>query len=212
MAKQVDYEQILAGARRALEIHGAHDTTLEDIADEAGVSRVTLYRRGATRESILAELADRAAEEYRRALWPALTGRGNALDRLEQALFALTEVAEANLALLVAIQSSTADSDAVFTDSAPSEDAEIPTRAAFTDPLQRLVEDGQAEGSITAGDPFDIATVLFTMVGLGYRHLRFEHRWPVQRARDAVVATALRGVAAEGSPPARSRARSPKAG
>jgi len=210
VAKQVDYEQILAGARRALEIHGAHDTTLEDIAEEAGVSRVTLYRRGATRESIIAELADRAAEEYRRALWPALTRRGTALDRLQQALDALTEVAEANLALLVAVQSSTADSDAVFNDPAPSEDGEIPTRGAFTDPLERLIEDGQADGSIRAGNAFDLATVIFTMVGLGYRHLRFEHRWSAERAREAVVAMALRGVAAPVPPSRRSTARTSK--
>src|SRR4051794_11147979 len=68
MAKQIDQEQILDGARRALAIHGLHGTTLEVIAEQAGVSRVTLYRRGTTRESIMAELAERAAEEYRRAL------------------------------------------------------------------------------------------------------------------------------------------------
>jgi AcrR family transcriptional regulator len=126
-------------------------------------------------------------------------------------LNALTEVAEANLALLVAIQSSTQDSDAVFNDPAPSEGDEIPTRGAFTDPLERLVEDGQADGSIRAGDTFDIATVLFTMVGMGYRHLRFEHRWPQERAREAVVATALHGIAAPDSAPRGSGSRRRKA-
>ena len=195
MAKQVDHEQILDGARRALELHGPHETTLEDIAEQIGISRVTLYRRGATRESIISELADRAAEEYRRALWPALTRRGRALDRLEEALKALTEVAEANLSLLIVIQSRTEDSDAVFNDPPPSDDGEIPTRRVFTDPLERLISDGQADGSIRDGDAFDLATVLFVMVGMSYRHLRFEHRWPPERARDAVVPVALRGLA-----------------
>jgi AcrR family transcriptional regulator len=194
VAKQVDHEQILAGARRALAIHGPHGTTLEDIAEQAGISRVTLYRRGATRESILSELADRAAEEYRRALWPALTSHGEPTERLEEALNALTEVAEANLPLLIAIQSNSFNSNAIFNDPPASADDEIPTRRVFTDPLERLVSDGQADGTIREGNPFHLATVLFTMVGLTYAHLRFEHRWPPERAREATVATALHGI------------------
>jgi AcrR family transcriptional regulator len=193
VAKQVDHEQILAGARRAIEMRGAQ-TTLEDIAEQVGISRVTLYRRGATRESILSELADRATEEYRRALWPSLTGRGRALDRLEQALSALTDAAEANLSLLVVIQSSTEDSDAVFNDPSNGADGEIVTRHVFTDPLERLISDGQEDGSVRDGDPSDLAAALFTMVGLGYRHLRFEHRWSAERARETVVSVAVSGL------------------
>jgi AcrR family transcriptional regulator len=191
MAKQVDPEQILAGARRALAIHGPHNLTLEEIADQAGISRVTLYRRGATRESILAELADAAAEEYRRALWPALTGRGSAVERLELALEALCDVAEANLALLVAMESV---QSSVFNDQPSEQAAEVRTRQAFTDPLERLIRDGIADGGLREDDPQELAETLFGMVGVTYTHLRGTHRWAPERARRAVVRVALNGV------------------
>jgi AcrR family transcriptional regulator len=192
MAKQIDQEQILDGARRALAIHGPHRTTLEDIAQQAGVSRITLYRRGTTRESILAELAARGAEEYRRALWPALTGREPAVERLDLALNALCEVIEDNLALLDAI-----DQGAVVNAPTTGDDAEVPTRPAFTEPLERLIGDGLADGTVREGDPHELAEILFNIVANSYQHLRSVHRWKPERAREAVVGTALRGVLAD---------------
>jgi AcrR family transcriptional regulator len=198
MTKQIDHGQILAGARRALAMHGPQGTTLEGIAEEAGVSRVTLYRRGATLESIRSELADLAAEAYQKALWPALTGRGRAGERLELALGALCEVAEANLPLLLEVD---LDDNQVFNDP-PSEGAEeIATRSVFTDPLERIISDGHADGSIREGDPFEQATVLFNIVGVTYTHLRSAHRWPAERARRALVAMASNGISVpEGTP------------
>jgi AcrR family transcriptional regulator len=52
-------EAIVQGARRALELHGATGITLERIAAEAGVSRMTLHRRGVSKDDVLRELARR---------------------------------------------------------------------------------------------------------------------------------------------------------
>lgn len=191
MAERIAEEQVLEGARRALARFGHERATLERIAQEAGVSRVTLHRRGVTREGILAALAERAAEEYQQALWPALTSRGTGRARLERALKAVCEVAEANLALLMALQ---AQNDAIF-HAEPSDDREeVETRWAFTEPLERLLIDGQADGTLRAGDPLEIATVLFNQVGWTYLHLRSGHRWAPERALRAVVELALDGV------------------
>jgi AcrR family transcriptional regulator len=191
LAERIAEEQVLEGARRALARFGHERATLERIAQEAGVSRVTLHRRGVTREGILAALAERAAEEYQQALWPALTSRGTGRARLERALKAVCEVAEANLALLMALQ---AQSDAIF-HAEPSDDREeVETRWAFTEPLERLLIDGQADGTLRAGDPLEIATVLFNQVGWTYLHLRSGHRWAPERALRAVVELALDGV------------------
>lgn len=193
MAERIAEEQVLEGARRALARFGHERATLERIAQEAGISRVTLHRRGVTREGILAALAERAAEEYQQALWPALTSRGTGRERLERALEAVCEVAEANLALLMALQ---AQSDAVFHAEPPDGRAEVETRATFTEPLERLLIDGQADGTLRASDPLEIATVLFNQVGWTYLHLRSGHRWAPERARRAVVDMALDGVGA----------------
>ena len=72
---------LLEGAHRAIERWGWREATLERIATEAGVSRMTLHRRGVTRDGLLAALAERLETAYRSAMWPALTARGSATFR-----------------------------------------------------------------------------------------------------------------------------------
>ena len=181
-------EELLQAARRAFERHGYAGATLERIAAEAGVSRVTLHRRGIGRERLLAELASRATDGYRAAMWPALTGPGSGAERLTAALEALCEMAEEHMALLVALR---AQSDAVFHQAGQGETM---TRTVYTEPLERLLRDGAADGSLREGDPQETATVRFTVVGWTYVHLRTGHRWPPDRARPAVLDPVLRGV------------------
>jgi len=192
MPDRVDDEQLLEGARRALGRYGPQRATLARIAEQAGVSRVTLHRRGVTREGLIASLAERAAESYRQALWPALTRPGSGLERLECALRAICEVAESNLALLLALYTHT---EAVFHHGGGEGD-EVATRSEFTDPLERLLIDGHADGTLREGDPLETATVLFNQVSWSYLHLRSGHRWTADRARRVVVESALHGAAA----------------
>ena len=183
----IDDERVLDGAARALARYGWPGVTLERIAEEAGISRVTLHRRGVSKDDLLGRLGERAIEQYRAAMWPALTGAGDAGERLEQALTALCAVAEANLALLLALGSA---SDAVFHD----EGDQALTRGPFTEPLERLLRDGAADGTLSAPDPVEAATVLFNLVGWSYVHLRTGHGWPAERARAATLSVALDGV------------------
>lgn len=180
-------EQLLDAGLRALKRFGYQGATAERIAGEAGVSRVTLHRRGVTRDLILQTLAERATEQYRAALWPALTAPGSGRQRLELALSALCDSAEQNLELLVALRS---QADAIF-----HEQREQPlTRSVFTEPLERLLRDGAADGSLRKVDPVETATVLFNLVGWTYVHLRTGHHWPPKRARGGTIDLALNGL------------------
>src|SRR5213596_529219 len=58
-------ESLLDGAHRAIERWGWREATLERIATEAGVSRMTLHRRGVTRDGLLGALAERLEDSYR---------------------------------------------------------------------------------------------------------------------------------------------------
>jgi AcrR family transcriptional regulator len=186
---QID-NRLLDGARRAVERHGWEGATLQRLADEAGVSRMTLHRRGVSREALLAALGEQLEREYRDALWPALTASGSALERLELALASLFDVVDGNLELLDAL--SHAERDAVFHE----QRRPALTKRVFTEPVEHLLADGAADGSLAVDDPEETATVLFNLGGHTYRHLRAGHGWSPKRTRRAVLELALRGVVA----------------
>lgn len=168
---------------------GYSGATLERIAAEAGVSRVTLHRRGVTKDGLLADLAAAAAEDYRRALWPALTGEGSGAERLVAALEAHCAMAEEHMGLLIAMQG---QADGVFHDADEGEGSL--TRSVFTEPLVRVLRDGAADGSLRPCDPEETATVLFNLVGWTYLHLRTGHGWPPGRALRGVLDPTLHGM------------------
>ena len=183
-------DALLTGAHRAIERWGYRQATLERIAAEAGVSRMTLHRRGITRDGLLAALAVRLEEAYRAAMWPALTARGSGRERLAQALAGYCEAVEAHIEVLAALAE--ADHNAIFHDAGPRG----LTRPELTEPIRRLLEDGAADGSLVASDPDETATLVLNLVSWTYRHLRRGHGWSIERARDGVLRIALDGVAA----------------
>lgn len=183
-------DTMLAAARRAFERYGYVGTTLARIAEEAGVSRVTLHRHGVTKELLLGRLAEAATTRYRAAMWEPLTAPGPAAERLERALSTLCDQAEEHMALLVALR---AQSDGIFH---RAEEEEALTRDVFTEPLERLLRDGVLDGTLRDLDPIETATTLFNLVGWTYVHLRTGHGWGPPRARAAVLEPVLRGVLA----------------
>lgn len=183
-------DQVLTAAGRVFARDGYERATLERIAQEAGLSRVTLHRRGVSKDALLASLTERALDRYRAALWPALTSRGTGRERLSAALHALCESAEEHRPLLEALGGRR---DEVFHE----EGEDAMTRGFFVEPLVRLIEDGVRDGTLRDGaDPQERATVLFNLVGWTYLHLRSGHGWPPERAARAVVDVALDGAAA----------------
>jgi AcrR family transcriptional regulator len=184
--------RIIPGARRAVELHGWQGATLERIAAEAGTTRMTLHRRGVTRDGVLAALAASLEEQYRAALWPALTASGTGRQRLEQALSALCGVVEENLALVAALGDRPRDE--IFHEDA---DGTGLTRDTFTGPVERILRDGAADGSLRAfEDPAETATIIFNLIGWTYRHLRRGHGWTPERTTKGVLSIALDGVRA----------------
>ena len=180
--------EILAAFRRALRHHGASGATMERIAQEAGITRVTLHRRGITREALFVDLVQEATEHYRAAMWPVLVADGPAARRLAQALAVVCQCAEAELELLVALR---ARADAIFHEFGGDEPM---TASVFAEPLERILSDGVADGSIISRDPAEQATLLFNLVGWTYVHLRTGHNWAQERAQNGVIEIAMRGV------------------
>ncbi|MEZ5101115.1 MAG: TetR/AcrR family transcriptional regulator [Thermoleophilia bacterium] len=191
--RRLSDDVLVEGALRAVARHGWRDTTLERIAQECGVSRVTLHRHGISREAVFRLFVARYERAYRDAMWPVLTAQGDGRTRLALALAAICDVEEEQLDLMGALDE---DANARLFHEEPSEEAL--SRAEFTGPLVRLLEDGMADGSIRPVDPDETATVLMNVVGRTYRHLRVHHRWGIERSRATVLALLERGWASGG--------------
>ncbi len=181
---------IVDAARHVLAQDGLAAATLERISSAAGVSRMTLHRRGVSKKDILAVIAGQLEAEYRDAMWKALVGKGNAAARLRYALELQCEVSERNLAMLDALSGPSREE--IYHES----DARRLTRKVFVEPIERLLLDGAADGSLAALDVEETATVVFNMIGHTYRHLRTGHGWSAARARAGVVRLAMDGLVA----------------
>lgn len=175
--------RLLDAAERVLRDVGWDAFSLERVAEAAGLSRVTAWRMGATKDALIDALVDRVALDYQSALWPVLTGPGDAATRLRAGLHALCEVIDRHLPLLMS-------SDTVF-------HRDNSHALEFNAPFTRLITDGQADGSIRAGqNPADAACALFNTVCWSYVHLRGRHRWTAKKARTAITDLVLTGLLA----------------
>lgn len=187
--------RLLVATMAVLTEHGLAGLTLARVAEALGGSRMTLHRRGVTRESLTQGVSLLAAQEYQQAIWPALISPGTAKERLDQALRATCEVADRYAKLLIGLF---ADDGGIFHDVDAAGDDEqsgaVATRSVFVEPLARLLRDGEQDGTLTAADPDETATVLFNQVGWTYLSLREGQRWEPSRAADVVVRSAMASV------------------
>jgi AcrR family transcriptional regulator len=181
--------------RAALADRDWHAVTLAELAEAAGLSRMTLHRRGIGKDEVLRQLGALMVQDHREAIYPALVADGDGRQRLRIALEGLCAVNERYLGISDAL--SAIQLAEVFHE--PGEGAVL-TRATFTDGMRRILADGMADGSLREAELDDTATLLFNAVGWTYRHMRTGHRWPAERAREAVVELLLHGMLRDDGP------------
>jgi AcrR family transcriptional regulator len=195
---------VLAAARRLAERGRLSSASMTEIANEAGIARMTLYRRGESREAIILALRQELAREERERLLPLLASDGSARDRLERVIVAICQTTDDHADLLTGLDAATLA--AIYHE----EGEDALTRSDFVAPIVRLLRDGALDGSLrTFSDPDEAATVLYTQASYTYLHLRHEHHWPAARATRAVTDLALHGLAGDGEKTGRARTRGP---
>jgi AcrR family transcriptional regulator len=181
--------EVLDAARRLAARNALADASMDGIAREAGISRVTLYRRGETRAAILDALRGELAREERDLLLPILASDGDARTRLTLAIEALCASTDARAELLAGLDA--AARNAIYHEAGD----EALTRSEFVAPIVRLLRDGALDGSLREfPDVEEAATVVYNQVCWTYRHLRREHRWSAERATRAVIDLAVHGL------------------
>jgi AcrR family transcriptional regulator len=181
-------DDALLDATEALLIErGIDGISLERVATRVSRSRVTLWRQGVTKETLVTGLLQRLSDDFRDAYLPVVNGRGSGRQRLAASLDVLFEIADRHLDLL-------AVSDEVF--HWATERCVFPSGSkGFLWPFIGALELGAADGSIThVGPTVDAADVIFNTACWGYVHLRKRHLWPRRRARTQITALILDGL------------------
>jgi len=177
-------EDLIHATEAALDQHGWNGITAELIAAAAGVNRVTLYRRGHTTAQLLVAAAAAAAAEFERRALEAITKPGTAAERLDLLLEHLFQLADDHLTLLAGLY----DGPTAIFHLTGSHDGDpgLVTRLEYTEPFERLLRDGQIDGTLHTDDPAEDAELIFNTAGWTYVHFRRSHGWPASRARRAV--------------------------
>ncbi|MBN8867182.1 MAG: TetR/AcrR family transcriptional regulator [Solirubrobacterales bacterium] len=166
-----------------------HELSIEELASAAGLSRMTLHRRGISKDDLRDALTQLLAEEHKECVVPALTAPGDAKDRLRTALEGVCRVDERYLGLLEALGDNIAP---VFHEEG---EGEVLTKGAFIDAVRRILEDGEREGTLDCGPgAAETATLLLNATSWTYQHMRIGHHWSEETARGRVVDLLVAGV------------------
>ncbi|MCQ9163580.1 TetR/AcrR family transcriptional regulator [Arthrobacter sp. STN4] len=135
--------KLLAATRDAVVLHGVRRTTVNDIAERAGISRMTFYRRmGSVENAVLATLT----EEFRSRAGAVRTGTPAGTGRAQLVHFAVESVRVFATSELVA---SIAERDPEFLVPYVT-DRFGASQQIVLDQLHALLDAGTADGSIEA--------------------------------------------------------------
>jgi hypothetical protein len=144
---------------------------------------VTLHRWGVGLDDLVVGVLARASGDLRASLWPVVTAAGDAAARLRESLEVLCVVAERHAAVLTAFFAEPARTIPGKPDRT--------TSFEFVEPFERLLRDGQLDGSLSVDDPAGQAVLTANTVCWSYLHMRRAHKWSASRATTAVVDLAI---------------------
>ena len=193
--KQRCRANILKSARKLFRARGYEDTTIEEIADAASVSRATLYNYFPCKENLLTGIADAALDEVRLLIRRERKKGAPAQEILRQVLTALAVDAVRYLPLSRRI---------LYLNAFP-ESSLYPTRRELLDILGDLAEQARQEGSLraelTAAELAEAFLGLYLLSQFGWPELPGMSEADCRARVDRMVDRALAGIGAEKEEP-----------
>ncbi len=160
--RRIDDEAVLDATRRLVLTHGISRTTLTDVAREAGLSRMTVYRRWNGLPELLGRMMQREWDELLEidsgALADEAIGRGDVRHVLVREI-----VANARTLRESELLTSIIDGEPQLLIPYLLQRQGTMHRRAIGG-ISEAIRGGQADGSITAGDPVRLATAVVLAV------------------------------------------------
>ncbi len=156
-------EQIISAARKLFAAKGLAATKISDIASETGISQGLLYHYFKSKEEIFVELITGAFEQINAADRARESLPLSPREKIEKAIVEIVGhmEAEEDFAQTVLLIAQASHSDAI-----PAE-AKAVIMAQRDEPYEvvaRILEAGQAEGTIKPHDPAELSLMFWTMI------------------------------------------------
>lgn len=166
---------------------GVQDTTIQDIADEAGIAKGTVYLYFRDREELLARTADRAFEKLVAELEPAFDAPGSFADRLLGVVKRQLHFFDDNRELFSATMAMP---------QAASRKKKSASWARYGARLEKLFADARATGEMRADLDAAIVAGIYRDLVRGTIVRRIEEKSKTPRESDAelIVSILLRGI------------------
>lgn len=177
--------RILKTSRRLFTAKGYEDTTIEDIAEAAEVSKATLYNYFSSKEHLLQGIADAALEEIRQLIREDLRDEPDGLEKLRRVMETLAADSARYVALTRRI---------FYLNVSP--DSELHgARAELLEILGRLVREAQDQGrlrrDLPAEELVDVFLGIYLLTQFGWADAEQsgdgEYRRKVRRVMDQVL-------------------------
>jgi AcrR family transcriptional regulator len=168
---------------------GVDEATIQEIADEAGVAKGTVYVYFRDREELLAKTADRAFDRLLEVLEPAFSAPGPFSERLLSVVLKQLEFFDENRSLFRATM-------ALSQHNPESSKSCLGSRAIYIGKLETMFVDAHARGEIRNLDPLAVAAMYRDCVrGVIIRRSENESRTPRSEEASFIVSILLHGIA-----------------
>lgn len=169
---------------------GIEETTIQDIADQAGIAKGTVYLYFRDRDELLARTANRAFEKLVAELEPTFTAPGSFADRLLAVVLRQLQFFDDNRALFRATLLSQRE--------AGMHKPKLGAYAQYAARLEKMFAEAAESGEMRALDPLAVSAVYRDCLR-GVIVRRIEQKPRTSREEDAqfIVSILLRGISGE---------------
>lgn len=190
--------QILAAALTCFSSKGYHETTMDDIVQEAGLSKGGVYWHFSSKKELFISLFESLIADTEEAVLDSMTSQANAKEKLLSTLnmyaaFVAADQLKEIMPLMIDVWAQN------WRDPEMNEVA-IAMYQRFREPLIQLIEEGMASGEFKAVDAPALASLLFAMYdGLAVQWLVDESMVDWEAVSQTVMDTLVAGLMMEES-------------
>lgn len=165
-------DRILEAAAQVFAEKGFKETTIDDIAEKAGVGKGTLYRRVGKKEDFARLLHERAAELTYSQLSAEIKKRDDPLLQFKEAIYAICDTYEKHLSLMILLLSQAVTQ---IINKEKDRKARPNAQQDMFQLLEDIVQRAIKKGQIRPVDPHAIVKALFFLLNPYYfQYLRYK--------------------------------------